>query len=193
MSRTAKPTRRWKFAEDGVYASPYFTGDEVFPFSEFPADTALAATMEAKAYSLTFPDWKPASFKYWTADNGFVMKTRWQGTTTGGVGMGFYSYSFVNTNDAGEVLRWETHVNDEYSAVPRGRHRCQWSVPRHRRIRRGTAQMSQEGRRHSLIRPLALPRLHSALPVKESGLKNIAGHRRQRVLGPERAQLSTTR
>jgi hypothetical protein len=105
----------WKFAEDGVYASPYFTGDEVFPFSEFPADTALAATMEAKAYSLTFPDWKPASFKYWTADNGFVMKARWQGTTTGGVGMGFYSYSFVNTNDAGEVLRWETHVNDEYS------------------------------------------------------------------------------
>lgn len=106
----------WKFADDGVYASPYFTGDEVFPFSEFPADTALAATMEAKAYSLTFPDWKPASFNYWTADTGFVMKTRWQGTSTSGVEMGFYSYSFVDTNGDGEVARWETHVNDEYSA-----------------------------------------------------------------------------
>ena len=26
----------WKFADDGVYVSPYFTGDQVFPFSEFP-------------------------------------------------------------------------------------------------------------------------------------------------------------
>jgi hypothetical protein len=33
-----------------------------------------------------------------------------------GTAMGFYSYSFVDTNDKGEVARWETHVNDEYSA-----------------------------------------------------------------------------
>lgn len=105
----------WKFAEDGVYASPYFTGDQVFPFSDFPADTAKAATMEAKAYSLTFPDWKPTDFKYWPADVGFVMKTRWEGHTEAGTKMGFYSYSFVDTNDKGEVSRWETHVNDEYS------------------------------------------------------------------------------
>ncbi len=105
----------WKFADDGVYSSPYFTGDEVFPLNAFPADTAQAATMEAKAYSLTFPDWKPVSFNYWPADNGFVMKTRWQGTTKDGTTMGFYSYSFVDTNEAGEVARWETHVNDEYS------------------------------------------------------------------------------
>ena len=50
------------------------------------------------------------------ADNGFVMKTRWQGTNsdTGAV-MGFYSYSFVDTDDDGQVTRWETHVNSEYS------------------------------------------------------------------------------
>jgi hypothetical protein len=29
--------------------------------------------------------------------------------------MGFYSYSFVDTNEKGEVARWETHVNDEYN------------------------------------------------------------------------------
>ncbi|MBN9634573.1 MAG: hypothetical protein J0H22_04975 [Actinobacteria bacterium] len=106
----------WKFAADGVYVSPYFTGDQVFPFSELPADTAKASTMEAKAYSLTFPDWKPASFNYWPADNGVVMKTRWEGHTKDGVKMGFYSYSFIDTNDAGELVRWETHVNDEYNA-----------------------------------------------------------------------------
>ena len=50
----------WKFAADGVYASPYFTGDQVFPLSAFPVDPAKSATMEAKAYSLKFSDWKPA-------------------------------------------------------------------------------------------------------------------------------------
>lgn len=106
----------WKFAADGVYVSPYFTGDQVFPFSEFPTDTARASTMEAKAYSLTFPDWSPVSFEHWPAANGLTMKTRWQGTTEDGVTMGFYSYSFIHTNDAGELTRWETHVNDEYNA-----------------------------------------------------------------------------
>ncbi len=105
----------WKFAADAVYSSPYFTGDEVFLFSEFPEESARASTMEAKAYSLTFPDWKPASFKYWPAENGFVMKTRWEGHAEDDIKMGFYSYSFVETNDDGEVTRWETHMNDEYS------------------------------------------------------------------------------
>lgn len=106
----------WKFAADCMYASPYFTGDTAFLLSEFPEDSARASTMEAKVYSLRFPDWKPVDFKHWPGDNGFVMKTRWQGTNkdTGTV-MGFYSYSFVDTNDAGEVTRWETHVNSEYS------------------------------------------------------------------------------
>jgi hypothetical protein len=45
------------------------------------------------------------------------MKTRWEGHTKDATKMGFYSYSFVETNDDGDVARWETHVNDEYSAV----------------------------------------------------------------------------
>ena len=106
----------WKFHPDCMYASPYFTGDQAFKLSEFPEESARASTMEAKVYSLRFPDWKPVDFKYWPADNGFVMKTRWQGTSkeTGTV-MGFYSYSFVDTDGNGEVVRWETHVNSEYS------------------------------------------------------------------------------
>jgi phytoene dehydrogenase-like protein len=106
----------WTFADDAVYSSPYFTGEEVLKLSEVPTDAAEAATMEAKAYSLTFPDWKPADFRYWPAPNGLTMKVRWQGTMADGTEMGFYSYSFVETNERGEVARWETHVNDEYSA-----------------------------------------------------------------------------
>lgn len=106
----------WKFATDGVYVSPYFTGDQAFKLSEFPSDTARASTLEAKVYSLSFPDWKPASFKYWASEDGLVMKTRWEGHTTDGTKMGFYSYSFLETDDECEITRWETHVNDEYNA-----------------------------------------------------------------------------
>jgi hypothetical protein len=105
----------WRFADDAVYTSPYFTGDEVLLLRDVPTEAAEAATLEAKAYSLTFPDWKPADFTYWPAENGFTMKTRWEGHMADGARMGFYSYSFVETNEAGEVSRWETHVNDEYS------------------------------------------------------------------------------
>lgn len=105
----------WKFSKDAVYSSPYFTGDQVNKISDVSVSVATYATMEAKAYSLTFPDWKPVDWKCWAADNGFVMKTRWEGHTKTGKKMGFYSYSFIETNDAGEVTRWETHVNEEYS------------------------------------------------------------------------------
>ncbi len=106
----------WQFAADALYSSPYFTGEEVLRLSEVPTEAGEAATMEAKAYALTFADWKPADFRYWPSDRGFVMKTRWEGHMEDGTAMGFYSYSFVDTNDRGEVARWETHVNDEYSA-----------------------------------------------------------------------------
>lgn len=104
----------WKFADDVVYSSPYWTGDKAHPFSEFPMPVHDYATIEARAYTVRFPDWGPVSFECWPADNGFVMKFRWEGTTKQGRKMGFYSYSFVVTNEYGEVTRWETHVNKEY-------------------------------------------------------------------------------
>jgi len=30
--------------------------------------------------------------------------------------MSFYAYGFVETNEQGEIIRWETHVNDAYNA-----------------------------------------------------------------------------
>src|SRR5690606_31670662 len=36
----------WRFAEDAVYSSPYFTGSEVLKLNEVPTEAAEAATME---------------------------------------------------------------------------------------------------------------------------------------------------
>ncbi len=104
----------WTFAPDCIYFSPYFTGEEL-NLAEVGSKNGEGAVLEAQVYAITFPDWQPEEFKYWPADNGFTMKTRWRGTRPDGVQMGFYSYSFVETNEVGEVARWETHVNDEYS------------------------------------------------------------------------------
>jgi hypothetical protein len=105
----------WKFADDAVYWSPYF-GNELIQLSKHPVSVSTSATMEAKAYSLRFPDWGPVEFKCWPSDNGFVMKTLFEGHTQDGTTMSFYSYGFVETNDQGEITRWETHVSEEYSA-----------------------------------------------------------------------------
>ena len=104
----------WEFAADAVYASPYFTGDEVIPLDEnLAVGAAACATMEAKAYAATFADWGPAEFKCWPAENGFVMRTRWEGHTKDGTKLGFYSIGFVDTNEQGQITRWETFPNDE--------------------------------------------------------------------------------
>ena len=103
----------WTFADDAVYASPYFTGNTVLLLKEVVEGAALVATMEAKAYSVNFADWAPAEFTCWPAANGFAMRTRWQGHTRDGALMGFYSIGFVETNEDGQITRWETFVNDE--------------------------------------------------------------------------------
>lgn len=105
----------WKFADDVVYSSPYWTQDKAHPFSKFPMPVHDYATIEARAYTVNVPDWGAVDFKCWPADNGFVMKLRWEGhKKKDGKKIGFYSYSFVETNEYGEVTRWETHVNKEY-------------------------------------------------------------------------------
>ena len=104
----------WKFASYAVYWSPYF-GNEEMPLSTLNVSVATYATMEAKAYSIKFPDWGPVEFKCWPADNGFVMRTLFRGHMKDGTRMSFYSYGFIETNDWGEITRWETHVNgDDY-------------------------------------------------------------------------------
>jgi hypothetical protein len=104
----------WQFTDDAVYLSPYFTGDQLILLRDvFGPGTEMVTTMEARAYSVKFPEWSPVEFKVWAADNGFTMRVRWEGTLKDGTKMGFYSIGFVETNDEGKITRWETHVNDE--------------------------------------------------------------------------------
>ncbi|MGC4122050.1 MAG: hypothetical protein QM765_47215 [Myxococcales bacterium] len=105
----------WKFAPDAVYWSPYF-GNELIDLSKVPISVSKSATMEAKAYSFKFADWGPLEFKCWPSDVGFVMKTRFGGHTKDGQLLSFFSYGFVETNDAGLITRWETHVSEDYGA-----------------------------------------------------------------------------
>jgi hypothetical protein len=107
----------WNFADDAVYFSPYFTGGLLMPLRDFTADRSMDvsvfATMEARAYTGQFPDWGPVEFKYWPSDNGFVMKTLFQGHTKDGKEYRFWAYGFIETNEQGLITRWETHVNGE--------------------------------------------------------------------------------
>ncbi|HSA48591.1 MAG TPA: hypothetical protein VLH10_00560 [Yinghuangia sp.] len=104
----------WQFADHAEYSSPYFTCNEVLDLSNVSISVADYATTEAKAYTVRFPDWGPAEFKCWPAENGFVMKTRFEGTAKDdGTKMTFHSYGFVETDEQGLIKRWETHVNGE--------------------------------------------------------------------------------
>ncbi|WP_193047008.1 hypothetical protein [Mycolicibacterium baixiangningiae] len=104
----------WVFTDDAVYTSPYFVAGQELVLKDVATHWDTAATVEAKAYGITFPDWKPVDYKCWPAENGFVMRYRWEGTNVNdGKVMGFYSISFVDTNEDAEIVHWSTYVNDE--------------------------------------------------------------------------------
>ena len=104
----------WEFTDDAVYTSPYFVAGQELVLKDVATSFDTAATVEAKAYSVNFPDWRPVEFKFWPAANGFVMRYRWEGTSVAdGITMGFYSISFVETNDDAQITHWSTYVNDE--------------------------------------------------------------------------------
>ena len=104
----------WVFAPDAVYWSPYF-GTEVIELATHPVSVQESATMEARAYGVRFSGWGPVRFESWPSDDGFAMKTRFEGTrASDGVSMGFFAYGFVRTDSQGRITRWETHVSREY-------------------------------------------------------------------------------
>ena len=109
----------WKFADDAVFWSPYFTGGRknTIALGGMVVDVATYATMEALSYSVNFPDWGLADFNCWPSDNGFVMRNLFQGHHVDtGEEMSFYSTGFIETNDEFEITNWQTFVNgDEFS------------------------------------------------------------------------------
>lgn len=105
----------WVYAPHATYWSPYF-GDEMIDLETHPIRVDDAATMEALSYSVEFEDWGPVDFECFPAVDGVAWKTHFGGhRKSDGVFMDFFAYSFVRTNEAGEITHWETHVNSDYN------------------------------------------------------------------------------
>ncbi len=104
----------WNFAPNAEYVSPYWTNDEIWILGDQQIEAGKTAIMEAKAISLVYPDWKVVDCQIWAATDGFVMKNKWVGNKADGTSATYYSYTFARTNEAGQITRWETHVDENF-------------------------------------------------------------------------------
>lgn len=68
----------------------------------------------------TYEEWKFSDdATYWSPYFGnelINLKTKFAGHTKEGKEMSFFAYGFVETNEEGEIIHWETHVSEDYSA-----------------------------------------------------------------------------
>ncbi len=72
--------------------------------------------MEALSYSVEFDNWAPVDFEKFPSVEGVAWKTHFGGyRKKDGVFMDFFAYSFIRTNEYGEITHWETHVNAAYN------------------------------------------------------------------------------
>jgi hypothetical protein len=107
-------TFEWVFADNATYWSPYF-GNTLIDLSKAPVSVEDSSSFEALSYSIEFPDWGMLDFEYWPAVNGCAWKSHMGGhRKSDGKFMDFYAYSFLKTNEYGEITHWETHTNDAY-------------------------------------------------------------------------------
>ena len=105
----------WKYAPHAEYWSPYF-GNSMIDLETNPISVEDSATMEALSYSVEFKDWKPIDFECFPSIEGVAWKTHFGGyRKKDGVFMDFFAYSFIRTNEYGEITHWETHVNPAYN------------------------------------------------------------------------------
>ena len=105
----------WVFAPHATYWSPYF-GSEIIDLETHPISVEDAATMEALSYSVEFDDWKPMDFESFPSIEGAAWKSHFGGRRkSDGVLMDFFVYSYIHTNEYGEITHWETHVNSDYN------------------------------------------------------------------------------
>ena len=105
----------WKYAPHAEYWSPYF-GNSMIDLETNPISVEDSATMEALSYSVEFNDWKPIDFECFPSIEGCAWKTHFGGyRKKDGVFLDFFAYSFIRTNEYGEITHWETHVNPAYN------------------------------------------------------------------------------
>ena len=105
----------WVYASRAEYWSPYF-GNGMIDLETNPISVEDSATMEALSYSIEFSDWGPIDFESFPSIEGVAWKTHFGGhRKSDGVFMDFFAYSYIRTNEYGEITHWETHVNSDYN------------------------------------------------------------------------------
>jgi len=105
----------WNFAPHAEYWSPYF-GNNVIDLQTNPISVEDSATMEALSYSVEFDGWGPVDFEAFPSVEGVAWKTHFGAhRKSDGAFMDFFAYSFIRTNEYGEITHWETHVNPAYN------------------------------------------------------------------------------
>ncbi len=105
----------WTYAPHAEYWSPYF-GNDMIDLETHPISVAAAATMEALSYSVEFNNWGPIDFEVFPSADGAAWKTHFGGyRKNDGVFMDFFAYSYIRTNEFGQITHWETHVNSDYN------------------------------------------------------------------------------
>lgn len=105
----------WKFAPHAEYWSPYF-GNSMIDLQENPISVEDSATMEALSYSVEFDNWAPVDFEAFPSVEEVAWKTHFGGyRKKDGQFMDFFAYSFIRSNEYGEITHWETHVNANYN------------------------------------------------------------------------------
>lgn len=105
----------WVFSKDADYWSPYF-GNGTINLATNPISVEDSATFEALSYSIEFADWAPLDFECFPCVEGCAWKSHFGGhRRDNGEFMDFFAYSYIHTNEYGEITHWETHVNSDFS------------------------------------------------------------------------------
>ena len=105
----------WVYASHATYWSPYF-GNGMIDLETNPISVEDSATMEALSYSIEFKDWGPIDFECFPSVDGVAWKTHFGAhRKSDDVFMDFFAYSYIHTNEYGEITHWETHVNSDYN------------------------------------------------------------------------------
>ena len=109
-----KNYQAWVMAPHAQFWSPYF-GDKAIDLDEGLSAMQEFGVNEAIICMKAMPDYSLMDFKCYPSEAGFAMQVHLGGHDADGQLHDYYAYQFVDTNDSGEITRWETHVSPEYN------------------------------------------------------------------------------
>jgi hypothetical protein len=105
----------WKWSDDAIYWSPYFSGSKEHPVGKFFKRGDLSfgsgASQETAVYADAFPDWRPVEFTCWPSENGCAWRSKQEGHNSKGVKYAAHIVNLITTNSEGLITRYESHLD----------------------------------------------------------------------------------